>query len=508
MTSVKIERDPEAAAAARHDVVVVGGGVYGVCVALEAAWRGRSVLLLERDDFGGAVSFSSLRILHGGLRYLQKMDLKRFFESVGERRWMLRHFPESTRVLPCLMPLYGDGVRRPAVFRAALPLNDLMSWRRNVGVAASHRLGRARVVSASEVARLFPGVDREGLRGGAWWVDGQMANSQRLTMELCRWASASGATLLNHVEATGLDVEGGRVAAVRAVDRVTGGELRFAAETVINAAGPWSAEVSASMGDAQPRLFRPTLAINVLLDRPPVGETAVAVTPKRPGAQTYFLHQEGGRLLGGTFYAPAPPAAVRDDPAAYGDVLRGMASAYLDEVNLAVPGLGLRPDEVLRVYDGLLPATAEGGDEPTDRPIVHDHGGAGGPGGLWSVSGVKWTTARLVAAQTLRRALPGAAATMTPRPAAVTGVAAEGSEVIEDRPWDAVRDAAHYLREHESAVTLDDLLLRRTAWARDPDVGRRLAERLAPELGVGDAALARAVAAIGRRPFAAEAAAA
>ncbi|MEM6457954.1 MAG: FAD-dependent oxidoreductase [Planctomycetota bacterium] len=499
--SVKLEREPEAAAATRHDVVVVGGGVYGIFLALGAAWRGRSVVMLERGDFGGEVSFSSLRILHGGLRYLQKMDLRRFFESVGERRWMLRLFPESTRTLPCLMPLYGDGLRRPSVFRAAARLNDAMSWRRNAGVAASHHLGRAGVVSAAKVIERFPAVDRAGLRGGAWWHDGQMVNSQRLTMELCRWASASGATLLNRVEATGLDVAGGRAAAVRAVDRVTGRELRFTAGTVINAAGPWSAEVAEAMGDARPRLFRPALAFNVLFDRPPVGDVAVAVTPREPGARTYFLHHEGPHLLGGTYHAPAPSEVVRGDPAAYGAHLRELVGDYIDQVNCGAPGLGLRRDQVMRVYDGLLPAAAAGGAEPSDRPVVVDHGRAGGPAGLWSVSGVKWTTARRVAERTLRRALPGAAVKPLPRPAAVGGVAVEGSDAIEARPWEEVRDAARSLWEDESALTLEDVMLRRTAWARDPDVGRRLAERLAPELGLDDASRRRCLDAIGRQPF-------
>jgi glycerol-3-phosphate dehydrogenase len=97
-----IRRDPEQATSRPHDLIVIGAGIYGVAMALEAARRGLRVVLVERDDFGGATSWNSLRILHGGLRYLQTLDLPRFFDSVAERRWFCRHFPEL--VAPAALP--------------------------------------------------------------------------------------------------------------------------------------------------------------------------------------------------------------------------------------------------------------------------------------------------------------------------------------------------------------------------------------------------------------------
>ena len=160
-----IERAIARAQAIDHDLIVVGGGIYGIALTLEAARRGLKPLLIERDDFGGATSWANLRILHGGLRYLQSLDLARFYELVGERSWFLRHFPDLVRPLPCLMPLYGRGLKRPAVFRAALALNDVLSLRRNRGVAPAIRLPNGRAVSAAETAALFPAVERHGLQG-------------------------------------------------------------------------------------------------------------------------------------------------------------------------------------------------------------------------------------------------------------------------------------------------------------------------------------------------------
>jgi glycerol-3-phosphate dehydrogenase len=124
-----ITRDPVGAVRGRYDLIVVGGGIYGVMILLEASRRRLNALLVERDDFGGQTSFNSLRIIHGGLRYLQTLDLHRFRESVSERQWFLRTFPDLIRPLPCLMPLHGDGLRRPPVLRAALAANDFLSSR-------------------------------------------------------------------------------------------------------------------------------------------------------------------------------------------------------------------------------------------------------------------------------------------------------------------------------------------------------------------------------------------
>ncbi len=497
---ITIQRNLDEATREPYDVAIVGGGIYGICFALEAAQRGQRVVMFERGDFGGEVSFNSLRILHGGLRYLQKMDLKRFYESVGERRWFLKHFPDVTKVLPCLMPLYGQGLRRASVFQVALRMNDAMSCRRNVGVDQSHHIGRAEVISSSATAERFALADRDGLQGSALWQDGQMTNSPRLTMELCRWATASGATLLNYVEGTGLECKDGRVHAVLAKDKLTGDELRFEAKTVINAAGPWCAAVARSMNAARDALFYPGLALNVLFNRAPLSDCAVAVTAKEKGAQTYFLHHEGPYLLGGTYQAPAPPPDARTGPA-FEAVLRTHVADYIERVNRAVPGLNLQTDEVLRVHPGLLPVAAEGDTEPTDHPVIHDHAKAGGPAGLWSVAGVKYTTARLVAEHTYRRVGLPPARSNPPRPAGLGGLALAGDTQIESAPWADVVAMARTICEEESVCRLDDLLVRRTAWARDPEVGRRLAERLGPELGFSAQDVADGCEAIGPRPF-------
>ena len=345
----------------------------------------------------------------------------RFYESVGERRWFLRHFPDLVRPLPCLMPLYGRGLKRPGVFRAALALNDILSWRRNAGVARTLQLPNGRLTGAAETAALFPAVERQGLLGGALWHDAVMLSPERVAIEMLRWACACGASALNYVEATGLLVEGGAVRGILAHDRVGGRELRLRGGTVINAAGPWSRDLARRLGSDLPALFRPALAFNLLLDRPPLAEVAVAVEPRRAAAPTYFCLPWKGLLLAGTSYAAMPEDSLEAAPS------QAQVAAFLTDLNAAVPGLEATPDDVLQVYAGLLPARAAGTTLLASREVIHDHGAAGGPKGLFSVSGVKFTTARLVAQKTLARAfgraLPAVRpeATRPPPAAAVCG---------------------------------------------------------------------------------------
>ena len=124
---MRITRNPEAMASEQFDVVVIGGGIVGVCTLLEASRRGLKALLIEAEDFGGATSWNSLPIVHGGLRYLQNLDIQRFRRSVREQAWWMQHFPELIEPLPCVMPLYNTGLRRTQVMRMALKLNDLVA---------------------------------------------------------------------------------------------------------------------------------------------------------------------------------------------------------------------------------------------------------------------------------------------------------------------------------------------------------------------------------------------
>lgn len=471
-----IERTPDKFTGNHYDLVIIGGGIYGACLSLEASRRGLSSILLERDDYGGATSWNSLRILHGGLRYLQTFDLPRFRESVTERHWFCKNFPDFVRPLPCLMPLYGRGLKRRATFGPALILNDFLSSHRNDGVVDQVKLPRGRLVEAEQTREKFPLVNRERLEGAGFWYDAMMVNSQRVLMETLHWSCSKGGRALNYVEARELLTESGQVVGVRGWDKLADREVEYRASIVINCAGPWSREVASRFDRDLPRLFHASLAFNVLVEREPLASTALAVQPPHAGAQVYFMHPVNGGILLGTIHAPwkgPVTTPVVEEP---------LLNHLIQEVNLAVPGFELKRGDICRVLSGLLPAATEGSDKISRRPAMHLHGNAGGPRGLLSLCGVKFTTARRVAEQALAavkpawRGLPRRPGTERPR--RTVGLDLSEPETFLKVP-DAIAAAevARLIRE-ESITCAADLILRRTNWGLNPKYWTALTRRI------------------------------
>jgi len=467
-----IKREPIAAQQIDYDLIVVGGGIYGVCVLLEAARCGLRCVLLERDDFGGATSWNSMRIIHGGFRYLQHLDLRRYYESVRERRWFCSHFPDLIKPLTCLLPLYGSGLRSPLIFRLALAVNDILSCCRNRGVSKECRLPRSEMLSVDKTRSMFPRVDSEGLRGGGLWHDAIMVSSERLLIEILHWACYCGATALNYVEAKRLLQTRGNVTGVEAVDHESGRLLQFRAPVVVNCAGPWSRELAKRFDRDVPKLFRKSLAFNLLLNYPPLADVALAVAPKQPGARTYFLVPWKGMIFAGTHHLAWTDKSRNPYPT---DV---QVDEFLSDLNSSIPGLDISRDHIIRINAGLLPARQDGSYETANREIIFNHASRGGPRGLFSISGVKYTTARLVAQKTICAigALRNQRFIIQPeteRPESSRSIGLEDSLGLQHQDPELVFGQVRSIVQEESVVHLDDLLLRRTEWLLNEQQSRR-----------------------------------
>jgi len=458
-----LDRDPASAVAQAWDLIVIGGGFQGVALCAQAAAQGRRPLLVERDDFGQGVSANSLRVLHGGFRYLQTLDLVRLRESL---------FPDLVEPLECLMPLYG-GLRGPFLFRIALRMARLF------GESAQPSAPQGRVLDPEQTAELFPAVEGSGLRGGGVWHDAVMPSSERVLVEMLRAAAARGAAALNYTEATGLLEVSGEVCGVAARDRISGDEFELRAPRVFNCAGPATRRLAADFDRDFPELFpSAVLSFNLLLDRPAPSRAALAVSARRKG-QTYFLLPWRGRVLAGTHESACPIADPAPRPRA--SQIRQM----LAELNAAVPGLDASPESVDRVYWGLIPGDRDTDPRPSKRPTLVDHGRSGGVGGFYSVSGVKLTTARHLAAQALRAAFGRSQnANLAPERSGVAERAALPRDLacLAEAPDEATRQAAEQrvaavLRE-EAVVHLDDLFLRRCHWEGSADDAATPAERV------------------------------
>jgi glycerol-3-phosphate dehydrogenase len=458
-----VKRDLAALAAREWDVAVVGGGIYGAAVAWDAAQRGLSVALVEREDFGAGASWNSLKTIHGGMRYLQKLDLRRLRESARERATLLAIAPELVRPLPILVPTYGHGTTGREALALGLFLNEWLTRDRNRGLPPSHRIPVARTVSAAEALRLVPGLEPRGLTGAALWHDAQAASTERLTLGFLHAAAGAGAAAANHAEAVSLLRSGGRVAGVAVRDTVGGVTSEVRARVVVNAAGPWADELLARGGlrRAPAPLLR---ARNVVLSRAPV--VPCAVGGKSEGRFLFIVPWEG-RTIVGTSYEPA--GAPPTDP-----------MAFLDEASRAFPWAGIGRADATLVHEGLVPGRG-GASGLSTRPRLHDHEAEDGLPGLVSLQGVKYTTARAVAERAvdlvvrrLGRELPACRTALTPLPGARR---LPGS--LEERTRCAVRD--------EMALTLTDAVLRRldlgTAGPPPADELRAVACVMADELG-------------------------
>lgn len=447
-----LSRDLDAAEQDHYDVIVVGGGIHGVCLLYEASRRGLRGLLVERGDFGGETSWNSMRILHGGFRYLQSLDIRRYIESVRSRRWFMRMFPGLVEPLDCIMPLYGDGVKRPDAFRVAVAMN-----RRLIGFEGREmgepKLSPGAVLSASDVAQEWQQVPTVGLRGGGAWTDARMLSPERMLIHLLRVAVGRGCRALNYVSAEGLVTSDGSVRGIVAQDVETGRVLRLSADLVINAAGPSCKALAQQFGDARPDLFIPMRAFNLVVNRPPVSDSALAVSVRRPGAQTYFVVPWGDRVVVGTPQLPCEVNDFRSIPTL------AEVTGFLEELNEAVPGLGAAIGDVSCVWSGLVPAPYAEATVASDRAQIVEHGRHGGPDGLISVSGVKFTTAPKLARRVFER-IPGPP--MAPFP---------------DAPcWTGLQDIPGYsesmeplgdIARDECVRHADDLVFRRTGLWQD-----------------------------------------
>lgn len=468
---INITRNPESAQNKFYDLIVIGGGIHGVMLTLAASQRNLKTLLLERDDFGGATSYNSLRIIHGGFRYLQSMDLHRFFESVSDRKWFLQNFPDLVEPIPCLIPLYGNGIYRPSIFKAALLLNDILSFKRNRGLKESSRLPSGRIITADEVKKVFPGVKTSGLKAGAVWHDGSMLDSQRVVMETLKWACSLGASAFNYLEVKELLKNNNEVSGVKAFDDESKKYYNFNSKVVVNAAGPWCRELAAAFDKDYEKLFRSSIAWNILFNKKAPSSYAVAVTPERPDARAYFLRPLRGLLFAGTVHEPWNGVEKNPVPSITS------INNFINDLN-SIIDLDLRFEDISHIFSGHMPVKKEGTDDLSNRETILDHSKHNGPRGLYSISGVKFTTARLIAEKTINFIFKDNSKNRT-----YTKRNIQDSDRF-NIDWNTIEldiSAGEILKEivsTESVLHLDDLLFRRTSLGDNPVKALELAPQL------------------------------
>ncbi|MGD1712230.1 FAD-dependent oxidoreductase [Dapis sp. BLCC M172] len=387
-----------------HDLVVVGGGIYGATLAWEASIRGLSVALVEKGDFGGATSANSLKTIHGGLRYLQNADFKRMRESIHERTALMKIAPHLIHPLPVLVPTYGHGLKGKEVLSVALAINDLVSFDRNRLPDSQKHIPHGRVISKQKCLELLPDIPTQGLTGGAIFYDAQVYNSERLNISFLRSADQKGATLANYVEVNGFIQNDNRITGVTAIDRLTGNKLDIRGQTVINTSGAWVNKILGMVNQQERSPFGLAKAMNLVTTRPLFEKYAVGIDSKNSsvdpntvinkGSRFFFIAPWRGRSMIGTEYA-----VYSQDPDDF-QITEEDINQFITAINQAYPGAKLKREEISFVHGGMLPTTNV--NPQTGEPIlakhyqIFDHSQTGLLG-LISLVGVKYTTARDVA---------------------------------------------------------------------------------------------------------------
>jgi len=521
MNAVEVrQRAIEGARATRmFDLAVIGGGATGCGVALDAAARGFSVVLLEATDFAQGTSSRATKLVHGGVRYLAQGNVSLVREALHERATLLANAPHLAQPLAFVMPAYK--IWEAPFYGVGLKMYDAL--------AGSRGLGPTEFLSASRTHELLPTVQMRGLVGGVKYWDGQFDDA-RVALALARTAAVKGAVVLNHCPVTSLVRENGKVIGVVARDAIGGTELRIAAKCVVNATGVWVDDLRnmdrEPASAAMPGIVAPSQGVHLVVDRAFMPGTHALLVPKTADGRVLFAVPWMGKTILGT--TDTPRDDVVREPTPFHDevefILRESAR-YLSQ--------GATRADVRSVWVGLRPLVKHSGDDSENtKSISREHTVLVGRSGLVTVTGGKWTTYRAMAEDVLERCfdrqlLPRRAAGVTvklplvgaPKTASVSMTAPPGEHLYGDEAGllRALPGADHWLWRdaesgqgglseamvrfavrHEMALTVEDVLARRSRLLFiDAAEARRQAGAvtaiLAEELGPGfDAAASQA----------------
>jgi glycerol-3-phosphate dehydrogenase len=377
----------ERLAAEQFDVLVVGGGITGAGVALDAASRGLRTALVERDDFASGTSSKSSKLVHGGLRYLQQREVGLVYEGLAERQVALRNAPHLVRVLPFLIPvLTKDGVISRRLARAlggALWMYDL---------TGGLRIGkRHKRVSSDQAVMHMPTLRGDRVAGGYLYYDAH-TDDARLTLTLCRTAAAHGAVVANYAGVTSLRKdEKGRIRGARV--QADGDEVEVRADVVVNAAGVWTDDVRALDEPSHPHSIRPAKGIHITVPWTKVRNDIAVVVPVAKDRRSVFVVPWGDLTYVGTtdtdYDGPLDDPECTPDDVAY--LLRALNAVITDPV---------REDDVLGTWAGLRPLLRTAANDRT-ADLSRRHAVRRSEGGLVTVTGGKLTTYRRMAADTV-----------------------------------------------------------------------------------------------------------
>jgi glycerol-3-phosphate dehydrogenase len=366
------------------DLVVIGGGINGAAVARDAALRGMSVLLLEKDDFASGTTSWATRLIHGGLRYLEHFEFELVHESLVERGRLLENAPHLVDPLPLVLPVFRGGKHAPSKLRAGMYLYDIFS--------RSDALPNHKWFSRKETGARWPELTMEGLLGSFRYFDAQAPFPERMVIEQIESAVSFGAVALNYARVTAIETSGSVVTGVTFVDELGGATQHVRARVMVNVAGPWVDDVLSTLEPTPKREIGGTKGSHIFLERtgaePPDALYAEAASDGRP----FFIVPWNGLTMIGT--TDLPYDGDPDNVVATEEEI----DYLLRETKRLLPAMDTSRERVLFTYSGVRPLPHVDASSPggiTRRHFLIDH--SPDRQGLYSVIGGKLTTHRSLA---------------------------------------------------------------------------------------------------------------
>ncbi|KAK0559569.1 mitochondrial glycerol-3-phosphate dehydrogenase [Tilletia horrida] len=382
------------------DLLIVGGGATGAGVAVDAATRGLNVAMVERDDFGAGTSSKSTKLVHGGVRYLQKavfnLDIEQYrmvVEALHERKTFLHIAPYLSDHLPIMLPVYRWW--QVPYYWAGTKMYDFLAGSENM--ESSYVLGRGKALEA------FPMLKAQGLAGAVVYYDGQH-NDTRMNVALALTAVHHGAVVANHTEVVALHKQpsptGGpdRISGARLRDCLTGEEFDVKCKGVINATGPFSDTLRKMDAPTAQEIVAPSSGVHITLPGYYSPRDMGLIDPQTSDGRVIFFLPWQGNTIAGTTDTAAP---VEAHPRPKEEEIQWI----LDEVrNYLSPDIKVRRGDVLSAWSGLRPLVKDP-DAKDTQSLVRNHMINVSESGLLTIAGGKWTTYREMAEQTVDRAI-------------------------------------------------------------------------------------------------------
>lgn len=375
---------------ANFDLVIIGGGINGAGMARDAALRGLRVILLEKNDFGSGTTSWSSRLIHGGLRYLEYAEIPLVYESLHERSYLRRIASHLVDPIRINIPFYEGNKRGPSMIRLGMVIYDLLSMGKS--------LPRHRMLRREELLREEPGLNAEGLRGGAQYYDAQVTFAERLVLENIIAAAEAGAVVKNYCTVDVIGRHDGESMIVTYVDEKSGEKCRVRGRLVVNASGPWVDRVLRTTGTRTRRLMGGTKGSHIVVgDFKGAPSGAFYVEAAADGRPFFIIPWNGQYLIGTTDirYGQDPENARAS---------KREIRYLLAETNRVFPEARLSTADVHYAYAGVrpLPRRKKGPESAiTRRHIIKRHRKP--LRGIISIIGGKLTTFRNLAEQTVNR---------------------------------------------------------------------------------------------------------